>query len=95
MLDDADLHRIKGEDFLKNNPEKADSIFTVLSLKGKDLVKYENAVGRNIFETVDFDEIAKLNEGIDLLRQADELNAKLNEPFKNATIKNITNAARS
>tara|TARA_R100000664_G_C2757898_1_gene146415 strand:- start:7 stop:3261 length:3255 start_codon:yes stop_codon:yes gene_type:complete len=94
LLDDADLHRIKGEDFLKNHPEKADSIFTVLGLNGADLVKYENAVGKNIFETVNFDEIAKLNEGINLLREADKLNAKLNEPFKNATIKNITNAAR-
>jgi len=94
LLDDADLHVLKGEDFLKNNPENADSIFTVLGLKGNEVIKLENAKGKMIFDTMSFDEIAKVNESIDLLRQADKLNAKLNEPFKNATIKNITNAAR-
>ena len=94
LLDDADLHALKGEDFLKNNPENADSIFTVLGLKGNEVIKLENAKGKMIFDTMSFDEIAKVNESIDLLRQADRLNAKLNEPFKNATIKKITNAAR-
>ena len=94
LLDDADLHALKGEDFLKNNPDNADSIFTVLGLKGNEVIKLENAKGKMIFDTMSFDEIAKVNESIDLLRQADRLNAKLNEPFKNATIKKITNAAR-
>jgi|TARA_A100001391_G_scaffold47862_2_gene28541 hypothetical protein len=94
LLDDADLHALKGEDFLKNNPKEADSIFTVLGLNGREIIKLENAKGKNIFGTMSFDEIKKINESIDLLREADRLNAKLNEPFKNATIKNITNAAR-
>ena len=94
LLDDADLHALKGEDFLKNNPDNADSIFTVLGLKGNEVIKLENAKGKMIFDTMSFDEIAKVNESIDLLRQADKLNAKLNEPFKDATIKKITNAAR-
>ena len=33
LLDDADLHKLKGEDFLKNNPENADSIFYSIRIK--------------------------------------------------------------
>ena len=94
LLDDADLHALKGEDFLKNNPDNADSIFTILGLKGKEIIQLENARGKNIFETMSFDEISKINESINLLREADKLNATLNEPFSNAVVKKITNAAR-
>ena len=94
LLDDADLHALKGEDFLKNNPDNADSIFTILGLKGKEIIQLENAKGKNIFETMSFDEISKINESINLLREADKLNATLNEPFGNAVVKKITNAAR-
>jgi len=59
LLDDADLHALKGEDFLKNNPKEADSIFTVLGLNGREIIKLENAKGKNIFGTMSFDEIKK------------------------------------
>tara|TARA_R100000654_G_scaffold17285_5_gene36275 strand:- start:273 stop:3533 length:3261 start_codon:yes stop_codon:yes gene_type:complete len=94
LLDDSDLHRLKGEDFLKNNPDNADSIFTILSLKGNELIELKNALGKNLFDTLSIDDIKKVNESINLLRAADKLNAKLNEPFDNAIIKKITNAAR-
>ena len=94
LLDDADLHKLKGEDFLQRFPDNADSIFTILGLKGREILQLENAKGKEIFGTISFDEIAKINESIDLLRQADKLNATLNEPFSNAVIKKITNAAR-
>ena len=94
LLDDADLHKFKGEDFLKNNPENAGSIFTILGLKGREIIQLENAKGKNIFGSMPFDDIAKVNESINLLRKADDLNATLNEPFSNAVIKKITNAAR-
>jgi hypothetical protein len=94
LLDDADLHRLKGPNFLKENPENADSILTVLGLKGNEVIKLENAKGKMIFDTMSFDEIAKVNESIDLLRAADKLNAELNQPFINSTINNITESAR-
>jgi len=94
LLDDADLHRLKGPNYLKEHPEDADSIFTVLGLKGNEVIKLENAKGKMIFDTMSFDDIAKINESIDLLRAADKLNAELNQPFINATINNITESAR-
>ena len=94
LLDDADLHKLKGEDFLKNNPENADSIFTVLGLKGKQIIEFENVKGKNIYGTMDYADILKVNESIELLRKADRLNTTLNEPFSNAMINKITNAAR-
>ena len=94
MLDDTDLHKLKGEDYLKQHPQDADSIFTTLGLNGRELIKLENARGKNIFQTVSFDEISKVNESIDLLRAADELNANLNIPFQNAVIKRMQEAAR-
>jgi len=94
LLDDADLHRLKGPNSLKENPDNADSILTVLGLKGNEVIKLENAKGKMIFDTMSFDEIAKVNESIDLLRAADKLNAELNQPFINSTINNITESAR-
>ena len=94
LLDDSDLHALKGEDFLQNNPDNANSIFTILGLKGREIIQLENAKGKNLFETISFDDIAKINESIDLLRAADKLNRTLNQPFDNAVIKKLTNAAR-
>lgn len=94
LLDDADLHRLKGPNYLKEHPQDADSILTVLGLKGNEIIKLENAKGKMIFDTMSFDDIAKINESIDLLRAADKLNAELNQPFINATINNITESAR-
>jgi len=94
LLDDTDLHKLKGEDFLKNNPQNADSIFTTLELNGREIIALENARGKNIYESLSFDEIGKINKSIKLLRDADKLNAKLNEPFDNAIIKRMQNAAR-
>ena len=85
---------LEGEDFLKNNPENADSIFTTLELNGREIIALENARGKNIYESLSFDEIGKINKSIKLLRDADKLNAKLNEPFDNAIIKRMQNAAR-
>jgi len=94
LLDDTDLHRLKGENFLKNNPQNADSIFTTLELNGKQIIALENARGKNIYKSMSFDEIGKINNSIRLLRDADKLNADLNLPFDNAIIKRMQNAAR-
>ena len=95
LLDDADLHKLKGENFLEQNPQNADSIFTVLGLKGGEIIKLEQERGLNLLkETMDFDDISKINQGIKALRDADRLNRNLNQPFDNAVIKQITNAAR-
>ena len=95
LLDDADLHKLKGENFLEQNPQNADSIFTVLGLKGGEIIKLEQERGLNLLkETMNFDDISKINQGIKALRDADRLNRNLNQPFDNAVIKQITNAAR-
>ncbi len=94
LLDDTDLHLLKGEDFLKNNPQNADSIFTTLSLNGKEIIALENARRKTIYESMDLSEIGKINNSIKLLRDADKLNAELNTPFNNAIIKRMQNAAR-
>ena len=65
------LTRFKGPRLFKNNPDNANSIFTILGLKGREIIQLENAKGKNLFETITFDDIAKINESIDLLRAAD------------------------
>ena len=95
LLDDADLHKLKGENFLEQNPQNADSIFTVLGLKGGEIIELEQKRGINLLkESMSFEDISKINQGIKALRDADRLNRNLNEPFDNAVIKQITNAAR-
>jgi hypothetical protein len=95
LLDDADLHKLKGENFLEQNPQNADSIFTVLGLKGGEIIKLEQERGLDILkESLSFEDIGKINQGVKALRDADKLNRDLNEPFDNAIIKQITNAAR-
>ena len=69
LLDDTDLHLLKGEDFLKNNPQNADSIFTTLSLNGKEIIALENARRKTIYESMDLSEIGKINNSIKLLRR--------------------------
>jgi len=99
LLDDYDLHAAKGPNFLKENPENADSIFTVLGLRGNQIIKNEAARQEKglpaLFkESLSFENIGKINNATKALREADELNYKLNQPFDNATVKAITRAAR-
>jgi|TARA_R100000081_G_C4819413_1_gene178231 hypothetical protein len=99
LLDDYDLHAAKNPNFLKENPENADSIFTVLGLKGNQIIKNEAARQEKglpvLFkDSISTENIGKINRATKALREADELNYKLNQPFDNATINLITRAAR-
>mgnify|MGYP003109900117 CR=1 FL=1 len=102
LLDDYDLHAARGEVALRKLDENADSIFTMLGLRGGQVIKNVEArtkADKSLLPETFEKELSntqriKINNAIEQLREANELAYRLNKPFDDATIKKITRAAR-